>query len=100
MQAQMRSLLWYRSGCDGEKGQLVHIDRNPGNIAETNAAFLCVKHHDHCDGRSKQAKGFTVAELRFWQRELVKHMKKPLPWPDATRSCGDDFPGHDAKTNA
>jgi hypothetical protein len=69
-----------------KKGQLAHIDRNPSNAALENAAFLCQKHHDEYDSRSRQTKGLTPNELKVYQENLYEYLASPSPWPDASGS--------------
>jgi hypothetical protein len=52
-----------------KRGQLTHIEDGE-TIEETNAAWLCMLHHDLYDSRSRQTKGYTPAELRSHQETL------------------------------
>lgn len=80
-------------GIDGDTtekdGQVAHVDRNPSNVDEDNAAWLCTKHHSRYDSRSRQAKGHTPFELKAYRGMLHQHMASPVAWPDAgTSSTG------------
>lgn len=83
-------------GIDGDttekEGQIAHVDRDPSNVAETNAAWLCTKHHSRYDARSRQTKGHTPHELAAYRGILYQHMASPVVWPDAgavpTRGMG------------
>jgi hypothetical protein len=63
-------------------GQLAHIDRNPSNSAEENAAFLCTTHHAKYDTVSRQTKGFSPDELKLYRTLLYEHVQKPGARPD------------------
>jgi hypothetical protein len=63
-------------------GQLAHIDRNNSNNAESNAAWLCFKHHNDYDGQPSQGKRLTKGELLRYRRTLFNHLKKEQPWTD------------------
>ncbi|HXG54890.1 MAG TPA: hypothetical protein VNJ03_05875 [Vicinamibacterales bacterium] len=83
-------------GIDGDttekEGQIAHVDRDPSNVAEANAAWLCARHHSRYDARSRQAKGHTPEELAAYRRMLYQHMASPIAWPDVgaapTRGMG------------
>ncbi len=83
-------------GLDGDttekEGQIAHVDRDASNVVETNAAWLCTRHHARYDSRSKQTKGHTPAELAAYRAMLHAHMASPVAWPDAgvthTRGVG------------
>ena len=66
-----------------KEGQIAHVDRDAGNAAEENAAWLCLKHHSRYDSRSQQAKGHTPEELSVYRTMLYEHMASPSAWPDA-----------------
>ena len=74
-------------GLDGDttekEGQIAHVDRDAGNVAEENAAWLCLKHHSRYDSRSQQAKGHKPEELAAYRTMLYEHMASPSAWPDA-----------------
>lgn len=74
-------------GLDGDttdkEGQIAHIDRNSSNVKPDNAAWLCLKHHARYDSSSKQAKGHTPEELRYYQAQLYEYLAFPQAWPDA-----------------
>jgi len=52
------------------KGQIAHVDRDPGNNASDNLVWLCLSHHDDYDTRHSQSKGLTPAELKYYRQEL------------------------------
>jgi hypothetical protein len=64
------------------QGQLAHIDRNSANNAETNAAYLCLAHHDEYDTQPSQSKGLTKTELIVYQKLLLKHLNEIQLWTD------------------
>src|SRR5712692_5383173 len=53
-----------------KKGQIAHLDRDPGNNVPDNLAFLCMDHHDEYDTRTSQSKGLIPRELRRFRKEL------------------------------
>jgi len=57
-----------------KKGQIAHIER-AANVSLENAAFLCRKHHDDYDSRSRQTKGLTAGELKAYQQSLNDYLK-------------------------
>lgn len=73
-------------GVDGDaslkKGQLAHIDRDRANNVESNAAFLCLAHHDEYDLRPSQSKRLTKGELIRYRKSLSTHLKKAQLWTD------------------
>jgi hypothetical protein len=64
-------------------GQIAHIDRNRGNNAEANLAFLCLVHHNQYDTKPSQSKGWRPAELaeikRRFQQAIAeeRHLRSP-----------------------
>jgi hypothetical protein len=65
-----------------KKGQLAHIDRDRANNTESNAAFLCLAHHDEYDMRPSQSKRLTKGELVRYRKLLATHLKETQPWTD------------------
>jgi hypothetical protein len=63
-----------------KRGQVAHID-NPADVRAENAAYLCTKHHDAYDSRSRQSKGMTPAELRRYKAALVEYISGPMAGP-------------------
>jgi hypothetical protein len=55
-----------------KRGQIAHIDRDPGNDSEANLAFLCFAHHDQYDSITSQSKGLTKWELIAYRDQLYK----------------------------
>jgi hypothetical protein len=53
-----------------KQGQLAHIDRDPANNEEGNAAYLCQEHHNLYDATFLQTKAFLPGELMEYQRTL------------------------------
>ena len=56
-----------------KSGQIAHVD-DPQDVQVENAAWLCRKHHDKYDRKSRQTKGYTPGELREYhtiQRHLL-----------------------------
>jgi hypothetical protein len=53
-----------------KQGQIAHLDKNSGNNAEDNLAFLCLDHHDRYDSTTSQSKNFTMAEVKGFRAEL------------------------------
>jgi len=58
-----------------KEGQIAHID-DPQDIRRENAAFLCLNHHHKYDSRSRQAKGLTLGELKFYLDLLDEQLKQ------------------------
>jgi hypothetical protein len=58
-----------------QKGQIAHIDQNNQNFSRDNLAFMCLDHHDEFDGKTKQSKGLTAAEVKTYRDELYKEME-------------------------
>jgi hypothetical protein len=65
-----------------KKGQSAHIDRDNANNDESNAAFLCLEHHDEYDVTPSQSRRLTVNELLRYRKLLFAHLKKSLLWTD------------------
>jgi hypothetical protein len=55
-----------------KKGQIAHLDRDPGNNDPDNLGFLCVEHHPEYDGKFSQIKNFTIAEVKAFRDELYR----------------------------
>jgi len=73
-------------GLDGDAsskdGQLAHIDRDNSNNSESNAAWLCFKHHNDYDGQPSQGKRLTKGELLRHRKALFVYLKQVQPWTD------------------
>jgi hypothetical protein len=52
------------------KGQLAHLNRDPGDSRFANLVWLCFDHHDAYDGRTSQSKGLTPQEVRTYRGRL------------------------------
>jgi hypothetical protein len=72
-----------------QKGQVCHLDQNPNNSRLTNLVWLCLKHHDEFDSKTRQSKGITVGEIREYRNQLYKILGTqdiPIPKPILTNS--------------
>jgi hypothetical protein len=58
-------------------GQLAHIDRNPANVEKSNAAFLCMPHHNEYDSVPSQTKRITPEELKSYRESLHNALADP-----------------------
>jgi hypothetical protein len=58
-----------------KKGQIAHLDRNPGNAMLDNLAFLCLDHHDVYDSRTCQSKGLAIVEVKAYRELLHSHIQ-------------------------
>jgi len=54
------------------RGQIAHVDRNPGNVELENGAYLCKEHHDEYDSVSRQSKSLSPAELKEARESLLE----------------------------
>ena len=65
-----------------KQGQIAHVNRDPGDFAFDNLAFLCLDHHDAYDSATSQSKGYTTQELKHYRDLLYKkravHVKRAL----------------------
>jgi len=52
------------------QGQIVHIDKDPGNNEFQNLVWLCLQHHDEYDSRTSQSKGITPQELKHYRDHI------------------------------
>lgn len=72
-------------GLDGDaaekRGQLAHVDDRADTRLD-NAVWLCRKHHDRYDTRSRQTKGYTPAEVREYRKQLIEFLRESTVWPD------------------
>jgi len=70
-------LCFYLAGDSGEKdGQIAHLDQNRSNYEKANLVWLCLKHHDHFDSTTSQAKGYTVAEVKRYRNKMYLELAK------------------------
>lgn len=78
-------------------GQIAHLDKNNGNNALDNLAFLCLPHHDEFDSSSSQRKNFTLGEAKEFRRELYltinKAFTQQVHFGEITTSPMDPFAG-------
>ena len=59
-----------RGDCSEKKGQIAHLDKDPGNNDPCNLCYLCLEHHDEYDSTTSQSKGLTEAEIRRYRERL------------------------------
>lgn len=72
-----------------KKGQIAHLDHNPGNNALDNLVYLCLQHHDEYDSRTSQTKNFTMNEVRAFRKEL--HEAIDQIWKQPSRFDVDEL---------
>jgi hypothetical protein len=53
-----------------KRGQIAHLDGNPGNFGLDNLAYLCLNHHDEYDGKTSQSKSLQIEEVKIYRKEL------------------------------
>ena len=58
-----------------KRGQIAHLDKNPGNNDLDNLVFLCLDHHDKYDGRTSQSKNYKEGEIKNYRDLLYKHFQ-------------------------
>ena len=58
------------------QGQIAHIDHNSANNAEDNLAYLCVRHHNEHDSKTRLVKGLTEREVKHHRDKLYEHIEK------------------------
>jgi hypothetical protein len=65
-----------------KEGQIAHLDHNRANNAESNLAFLCLKHHSLYDSTTSQHKNYTTEEVKQARAKLHAEVEKakPLEW--------------------
>lgn len=67
---------YYFSGDSREKdGQIAHIDRNHSHSSEDNLVFLCLKHHNQYDSRTRQSKAIQPEEARTAKAYLEESIR-------------------------
>ena len=64
-----------------KRGQIAHINRDPGDNSERNLVFLCLDHHDEYDGRTSVSKGLTKEEVRRYRDLLYKNYEDEVSRP-------------------
>jgi hypothetical protein len=76
--SRRRCALCYQINGDlGEKrGQIAHLDKNPGNYAQDNLAFLCLDHHTQYDSKTSQHKNYTISELKTARNKLYEAIEQ------------------------
>lgn len=57
-----------------KKGQIAHLDKDPGNSTESNLAFLCFEHHSAFDSTNSQHKNYTIKEIELAQKQLFERV--------------------------
>jgi hypothetical protein len=67
-------------------GQIAHVDRDSANVTVDNAAWLCLKHHARHDATSRQAKGHTPEELRYYRDQLYEYFASSQTGAETFRS--------------
>jgi hypothetical protein len=65
-----------------KKGQVAHLDRNPGNNTFDNLAFLCLDHHDEYDSTTSQTKGLQLKEVKVYRQGLYEAVRQYLDQDD------------------
>jgi hypothetical protein len=55
-----------------KKGQIAHLDRNPGNPRLENLVWLCFDHHDDYDSTTRQSKNYMIEEVRQYRDKLIQ----------------------------
>jgi hypothetical protein len=67
-------------GLDGDlerkKGQIAHLDKDAGNNAPANLAFLCFDHHDEYDSTTRQSKGLSRLEVLRYRDDLLAELER------------------------
>jgi hypothetical protein len=58
-----------------KQGQIAHIDKDNANAALDNLVFLCFNHHDEYDSITRQSKGITAFELKYYRDELHSYIQ-------------------------
>jgi hypothetical protein len=72
----------FLSGYNGQrKGQIAHLNRNPGDSGFENLVFLCLDHHDEYDTRPSQSKGLSRAEVRKYRDMLYRNNSQSAVLP-------------------
>ena len=56
------------------RGQIAHLDNNPGNNDPDNLAFFCQPHHDEYDARYRQTKKLKIDEVKKYRSSLYRAM--------------------------
>lgn len=71
-----------------QRGQIAHLDHDPGNNDPDNLAFLCLDHHDAYDTRTSQSKGLTMEEVKRYRADLWASLAISSPPSDAEIVAG------------
>ena len=67
---------WLEGIDEVQRGQIAHLDHDPGNNNEDNLCFLCTnEHHDDYDTKRSQSKGLIKSEVKHYRNELYKEME-------------------------
>lgn len=57
-------------------GQIAHSDHDPSNNRESNLVYLCLRHHDQYDSKTRLSKGITRPELLEYKGRLLAAVAK------------------------
>ena len=74
------------------KGQLAHLSGDPSNTSLDDLVFLCLEHHDEFDSRTRQTKGFTPDEVRYYRDELYRELQSGAPTEAVSGAPGASVP--------
>jgi tetratricopeptide (TPR) repeat protein len=55
-------------------GQIAHLNHDSLDSRFDNLAWLCLAHHDIYDSTTRQSKGITLAEIRYYRDQLYQEM--------------------------
>jgi len=55
---------------DVRKGQIAHLNRDPGDSRFENLVYLCFEHHDEYDSQTSQSKALLLEEVRDYRDRL------------------------------
>ncbi len=55
---------------DVRKGQIAHLNRDPGDSRFENLVYLCLEHHDEYDSQTSQSKALVLEEVRDYRDRL------------------------------
>jgi hypothetical protein len=61
---------------DVRKGQIAHLNRDPGDSRFANLVYLCLEHHDDYDSPTSQSKALLLEEVRDYRDRLYKQNKE------------------------
>jgi hypothetical protein len=58
------------SRTEPRRGQIAHLNHDPGDSRFENLVYLCLEHHDEYDSRTSQSKGLLLDEVREYRDRL------------------------------